>query len=88
MQELEVTWSRALSVFWLLLWRGVLGAAIAGGVIGFILGFAFAMLRIPMEPAIPGIAGAIAGLAWYVVVVRMALRKNYRGFRIALLSHG
>ena len=35
----------------------------------------------------PRTAGGIAGFAWFVVVVRMALRKKYRTFRVALLPH-
>ena len=85
MQELELTWSRVMSVWWLIFWRGSIGALLVGGVIGFIIGFIFGVLRIPMDPLIPGIPGGIGGLLWFVLVVRMALGKKYQGFRIALL---
>ena len=59
-----------------------------GGVLGFIVGFIFGVLRAPMEPWIPGILGGLGGLVWLVVVVRMAVRKQYRDFRIALVPRG
>jgi hypothetical protein len=34
---------------------------------------------------VSSIAGGLIGLAWGFVVLRMALRKNYSGFRIALV---
>ena len=87
MQELEVTFSRVMSVWWLLVWRSTLGAVLFGAIAGAMLGFTFGLLRLPLDPAVPGAAGGIAGFAWFVVVVRMALRKKYRTFRIALLPH-
>jgi hypothetical protein len=82
MQELEVTLSRVISVCWLLLWRSTVFAFIAGA----IFGITRSVLGLPMESAFPGIAGGIAGFV-FIVVVRMALRKKYRKFRIALLPH-
>lgn len=82
----EITWSRVMSVWWLCYWRASLGGTVAGVLAGGITGFIHGILGIPMEgPVLPAIAGGIAGVAWSVVVVRMALKKKYRGFRIALL---
>ena len=39
MQELEATWGRVLRVWWLIVWRSILGAIVIGGVAGGILGF-------------------------------------------------
>ena len=58
-EELEVTWSHVISVWWLVMSE----AAPLGGVI----------------------IGSIIGLVWGVVVMRMALRKTYKGFRLALI---
>jgi hypothetical protein len=82
MQELEVTLSRAISVSWLLLWR----STVFGGIAGAIFGVTRSVLGLPVESALPLIAGGIAGFV-FIVVVRMALRKKYRKFRIALLPH-
>ena len=87
MQELEPTWPRVLSVWWLISWRGMVGAVLLGAVAGFVLGIVVALLHLP-EQVITlggGVMGGIIGLVWVVVVIRMALRKKYGDFRIALL---
>jgi len=43
MQELEVTWGRTLRIYWALVWRGTLLCGLAGFVVGFLFGFAFAL---------------------------------------------
>ncbi|MBX9844794.1 MAG: hypothetical protein K2Z80_23595 [Xanthobacteraceae bacterium] len=84
MPELEATWRRVISVWWLLFWRGMLGSILLGAVAGFIVGFGAGILKIPFDPIYTGVLGAIIGLAWILVVVRMALRKHYQDFRIVL----
>jgi hypothetical protein len=88
MAELEVTWARTLSVWWLIIWRGTLGSFLIGGLLGFIVGFTFGVLRTPMDPLIPAILGGVGGVIWFVVVVRMALKNQYREFQIALVPRG
>ena len=86
MQELKATWGRVIVVCWLIIWRGTLGAMILGGVLGFIIGFVGAILGFRAgATTLSALVGAIAGICWYVVVVRMALRKHYSDFRIALV---
>jgi divalent metal cation (Fe/Co/Zn/Cd) transporter len=89
MQELVPTWKNALSVWWLITWRGL---------VGFIfLVFAIAVLVDSLATLIGGrsgtfsIIGAIGAwvlsIFWGLVVVRMALRKRYRHFRVALIGN-
>lgn len=87
MQDFEPTWGRVLSVWWLVFWRGLLGAAALGGVAGFIIGFVGAMIGVSMEliSSVSLALGGIIGLLWSIMVTRMALRKQYGGFRIALV---
>ncbi len=96
MDELEITWRYVLSVWWLIVWRAWLGGMlfggiagfIAGGVAGVILAFASSATSASLNEIggmVGGIAGIVAGLTWGVYVVRMALRKKYRGFRLALI---
>jgi ribose/xylose/arabinose/galactoside ABC-type transport system permease subunit len=87
MQELEPTWPRVLSVWWLISWRGMVGAMLLGAAAGFVLGIFVALLRLPEQIGTVGggVMGGIIGLVWVVVVIRMALRKEYGDFRIALL---
>lgn len=87
MQELEITIGRLLRIFWLISWRGILGAAAIGFVVGFVVAFVLAMASVDRATisSINVVLGFTAGLIWYVVVLRMALKKRYDDFRIALL---
>jgi hypothetical protein len=92
MQELEVTFGRALSVWWLLLWRGFLGAFVLSFIVGFVFGLVYGILgRIygwPVGGAIGGgILGAVSSALWGILVVRMALNKRYSEFRIVLVAN-
>jgi hypothetical protein len=84
MQELEPTWQHALSVWWLLVWRSLVGGLLFGGLIGFI-GFFGGMMHMPMDTITRVILGGVVGALWGIFVVRMALRKQYGKFRIALV---
>jgi hypothetical protein len=90
MQELDATMSRALRVWWLIMWRGIVGASLIGAVAGFVLGFVGTVAGMPPAAITlaSGVLGAIIGLVWMIVVVRMALRKQYGEFRIALVPRG
>lgn len=87
MQELEVTWGRVMSVWWLLAWRSGLGAVLIGAAVGFVIGLVGALAGVSTDTitVLSTIAGAVVGLVWAIVVVRMALRKQYGEFRLALV---
>jgi tryptophan-rich sensory protein len=87
MQELEATWGRAVSVWWLIQWRAIAGGLVTGGVLGAVLGVALAFTDWDSSRASPFylVIGAVLGIVWTVIAVRMALRKKYRDFRIVLL---
>jgi ribose/xylose/arabinose/galactoside ABC-type transport system permease subunit len=87
MQELEPTWPRVLSVWWLISWRGMVGAVLLGAAVGFVLGLVVVLLHLPEQIITVGgrvMRGTIS-LVWVVVVTRMTLGKKYADFRIALL---
>ena len=88
MQEIELTTGRLLRVVWLLMWRGYFGGAVLGAAAGFVTGVIMGIAGLPSEriKLVAGIAGGIAGLAWFVVVCKMALEKQYGEFRIALVA--
>jgi hypothetical protein len=90
MQELDPTFSQALRIWWLIMWRGLLGASLIGAASGFVLGVVGLLAAIP-APTISlagGVLGACIGIGWMIVVVRMALRKRYGSFRLALIPVG
>jgi tetrahydromethanopterin S-methyltransferase subunit C len=96
--EVEINIRRLLSIWWLIVWRGVvlgfLLGAVVGAVVGAITGMIMAMTIHPLDLAqVQQTARATSlvvcvplGIAWYAVVIRMALRKRYKDFRIALVS--
>ena len=88
MQELDVTWKRVLSVWWLSMWRGLVGGVILGGLFGGIVGVAAVAAGKPDSAAYWGeIFGIVVGVVWGFFVIKMALRKKYSEFRIVLVPH-
>ena len=88
MQEREITWKRVASVWWLIAWRGLLGGWILAVVLAFLIGEAGGRLGLDF-PTVAAVATALswlAGLAWGLLVVQMALKKNYKEFRLALVA--
>ena len=77
MQELELTWRRIASIWWRILWRS---AGFIGGFIAALLGHA------DMSRTVGLWVGRAVALPWLLAVIKMAIDKRYRGFRIALLS--
>jgi hypothetical protein len=85
MQEQEFTWKRVMAVWWLLAWRGALGTAVLAAAGGAADGaFAGAMGATPKAVFWAlNITTSVLGIVWMMLVVRMALRKRYRDFRLA-----
>ena len=88
MQELEITWERIMRMWWLIAWRGLLGGWILAVVLAFLVGEAGGWLGVdfPTTAAVATVLSWLAGLAWGFFVVKMALKKNYEGFRLALVA--
>lgn len=84
MPELEPTWQRSIRVWWLILWRTFVGAVIVGAMFAIVVRIAPPSAGLATYVFIAGLEGALLFL-WQGVVVRMALRKRYKEFRIALL---
>ena len=95
MQELEATWGRVMSVWWLLFWRSALGFVLfllavivaAGGIVG-VIGAVMNLSQdlIHKMGYAMGVASVFIGAVLVpLFVVRMALKKRYSNFRIALV---
>ena len=88
MQELDITWKRVVSIWWLMAWRGVVGSvvigAICGGTAGFILAIVLGSDANAIKPSVGRNQGAAVGCIWGFFVFSMALRKDYRGFQLVL----
>jgi len=92
--ELPITARRLLSIFWLCMWRGVLGGAIFGLVSAFAINVGAAFFGLATGYYLSGqsaastsaILGGVLGFCWSFFVLKMALKKKYRDFRIALVQ--
>lgn len=84
MQELEVTWRRAIKVWWSITWRVVIYSALLGFIISFPLGVGSAALG--LAPKMVGMVSQIIGsLCGLVIAVWAVLGKHYSDFRIILV---
>lgn len=88
MQELDPTWGRVLSVWWLLAWRTMVGAFVLGAIAGGVFGAFAALADWPADKiqSVSAVIGGVIGALWGIVVVGMALKKRYSNFRIALVT--
>jgi hypothetical protein len=93
--ELEVTWPRALRVWWALAWRSFLAIPLAGAlgcVIGFVMGLLGPLLHVDQRRVMFAIQlvvmpmGAAIGVLVGIWATRAVLRKSFREFRIALIA--
>jgi hypothetical protein len=95
MEEVAVTWGRVARVWWLFAWRGAVGGLVLGFISGLLLGVVIGVIGAsvgwPREivqrytATAGGLAGVVVGLVWSLIVLRMALRKQYDDFRLALI---
>ena len=91
MLESELTWRRALKIWWLMLWRSTLmivpASFAAGATVGALL--ALSGLRVSEHPfafqSAGFAAGSLVSFPIAVLVIRMAVRKKYQDFRLAVL---
>ena len=88
MNEAELTWNRSMRVWWLIVWRTMVGCVVLGAIVGAVLGIIIALFQIPAAAVGTGIVSGILGLfisvVWTACVVRMALKKHYSDFRFVL----
>lgn len=89
MQEVEVTFERAAQIWWAYVWRNLLLCALAGFVIGFIIGVVGAVAGFtPLERNVLiwffALPSAIGISIW---VLMRVLKKKFRTFRIVLVQN-
>jgi hypothetical protein len=88
MQGLEISFDRALRVWWRIVWRLVI---VVGGFVLFTSAaetMANQTLGWSLPPASSHIAGYIfMSLLFSIMIVQRALRKKYRNFRIVLVPN-
>jgi len=91
--ELDITWGKAIRIWWSLLWRNLLLAIVVsvfvGMPIGFIIGFSMSAMGAPQEMILfvcwP--IGFFIGLASSVIPIKMILGKDFGDFRLIISSN-
>ena len=89
--ELEVTWGRAVKVWWAYLWRNLLAIVamgILGAALGFVIGLALGALGVSTGTiqVIAAVVGAVLGLALSVIPVTLSLGNDFGSVRLVLVS--
>ena len=84
----EVTWERALRVWWSLICRGLFFGFLAIATVGLILGFILELVRLESEIIRVSclIAGYLICVPVGIAVTKSILNKHYSDFKIALIS--
>lgn len=85
---LDVTWGRALRVWWSLIWRTLLASVLVGALFGALLGMLLGVAGIALGiiVSVTQAAGALVGIVVGVVMVRHVLRMSWPEFRIVLIA--
>jgi hypothetical protein len=96
-RELNVTWGRAVRVWWALTWRTVGIAMLVGGLSGCLIGALVGLVgsaRHVDQATVNAIitmitmpTGIVLGLMVSVWTTRAVLEKRFREFRIALIAN-
>jgi len=89
--ELDITWSRTIKVWWAYFWRSliaVIAAVIVGAIVGFILGFIMGAMRVDPDTIqyVASPIGAIIGIGFSIIPMKMILGKDFGQFRLVLVS--
>ena len=93
MKELELSDGRIVRIWWLLAWRFTAGAVIGGFVLSIPVAYGVSLLNatlghVVVEPRY--VMSLIEGLWWFFwifIVIKMMLRKRYKGFRLAIVTN-
>jgi len=89
MDEIKVSWSHAVNIWWSLIWRWVLFGGIAGLIAGIVLGLVSTLPGMSdLVDTYGQLTGMLVGIPVGIWVVKHVLSLEYRRYRIALLpSH-
>ncbi len=85
--EIEVTWSYVLRIYWAWMWRCFLLFLVFGTLFGFGVGFIASMLNLINIQPLFAAYGLVVSLIISFVVLRTILKKRFRTFRIALIRN-
>jgi hypothetical protein len=86
--ELEMTWSRAVRVWWALFWRVAVFSYLVDLFAGFFLSAIAARVHWPLVVAavVTGVMAVSIILGVSLIVTKVVLAKDFGGFRLAALA--
>lgn len=89
--ELDVTWKRAIRVWWAYLWRSLIAvivASVLAGIVGGIIGFIMSMMGADREsiPIFVMPIGMLIGILISIVPIKLILGKDFGEFRLVLIQ--
>lgn len=84
-EALEVTWKRAVKVWWALVWRATVISVVVGAILGGLGGVGVALTGKGHGGTVGAILGWLGSIPVSVYVVRQVLRKQFREFAIRLV---
>ncbi|HEX5304761.1 MAG TPA: hypothetical protein VFW82_01600 [Dyella sp.] len=74
---MDISWGKALPVWWSIAWRGVIYGVLGGFILGFIGGFWAAIMHSPERAPLYGlIGGYIASIPASMLAVKQAISKH------------
>jgi hypothetical protein len=88
MQPIDMTWGRVWCIYWLFLWRHTVG----GVLLVFLAGAEMLIFRNSLVPGrhtamiLDVVICPLVNIIWAFFVIRMALRKQYRSFRLVMVE--
>jgi tellurite resistance protein TehA-like permease len=82
----DVTWERALRVWWALVWRTMIFGMVAGAILGAIAGVGTVITGRGNPHTIGFALGWLASIPVSIYAVRQVLRKRFRTFSIRLVE--
>lgn len=88
MQELELTWSQVIRIWWAAFWRWIVLANLTSGVFGGTLGIALLIIgHREWGHSIWWVNGYLAAyIPAGIIAIRLALKAKYKDFRIAIIA--
>jgi len=86
---LEVTWARALKIWWSYAWRCLLFSLAAAFALGFVGGLLLALVGLAeLGPIVGRVLGNLAGIMVSIIVLKVVLQKRFQDFTIKLVPAG
>lgn len=86
MDKLDITWGRAVKIWWAFFWRGILYTFLITFPVGIVIGVVAAMLDV-VEHVKPyaSLIGMIMSVPIGIWIVRIVFSKQFSDFRIVLV---